>query len=664
MIVEVKTNNTTVDIFDDIHYAVDDSLVLYEAFLLQNNYSASSIENKMRMARRIHRTYPALSWLQNGVNKNGLIKTGINKDGSAYMHFLCMIHLLDIAVTDYFMTNPTTIRKLMDWYAPYYNELGISTYLATVESVIDRIEGRDINKEKTMDRALKASVYLVMRYHLTNIDRITQEQWNEALTDMKECSSSLNHLIPNTIMGQAFFERGVLDETAAGHFREFPNKERSYDDMPEIKPVVDMYISYLNTKLKKSTVAQKTDAVDRFIAFAKERGIDSLQSVTRKLIYDYKVYILSQGYTSSYNERYLYGVKNFMEFVEANTDELKAKGYRLPLKKVIVKKDFKVQHNKKEPRPIEDKILNGMLDELRNMNRDFRMAFLLMLSTGVAVADMMSLKRDCLETMADGTIILRIHRVKRHKNYKVKASPEAVEIVTYFQDSNTQLRPISHPDGSEAFYLINDGGRNLTPSWFTAKFRDMKQQLADKNPDISREIMKATPHMLRHTFATRKRDSGADIYTLSYLLCHESINTTKMYTRESDRLMQNYVDRLNEGYVCEAIDNISKLTETEQGREALENMMSYENDMVIGRCFIKGYANCPMALRCVDCIYLCSMVEDLPEMMEMLENMKSAYDSLANQGRDEEARGYRSKMKRLISKIKILEEKGELYRRA
>ncbi|MDO9081114.1 MAG: tyrosine recombinase XerC [Desulfuromonadales bacterium] len=88
------------------------------------------------------------------------------------------------------------------------------------------------------------------------------------------------------------------------------------------------------------------------------------------------------------------------------------------------------------------------------------------------------------------------------------------------------------PGDEEPLFLNHRGGRLTSRSIE----RNLKQRLLDANI-----LRHATPHALRHTFATHLLDAGADLRSIQELLGHVSLSTTQKYTQVSvDQLLKVY----------------------------------------------------------------------------------------------------------------------------
>lgn len=107
---------------------------------------------------------------------------------------------------------------------------------------------------------------------------------------------------------------------------------------------------------------------------------------------------------------------------------------------------------------------------------------------------------------------------KGNKERLVPVGKQALEALDEYLDSRS--RP-----SREAPMFLNNRGDRLSPR---SVQRNLKKHLLTAGLPTD-----ATPHALRHTFATHLLDAGADLRAIQELLGHVSLSTTQKYTKVS-----------------------------------------------------------------------------------------------------------------------------------
>ena len=125
----------------------------------------------------------------------------------------------------------------------------------------------------------------------------------------------------------------------------------------------------------------------------------------------------------------------------------------------------------------------------------------------------------------------KIQVISRKRRYKqVFKSFIYNDLLNYLKDGYIKL----NIKNSECLFLNKDG--NKLSNQYVRKIID----------DIiikSSIDMHISPHMLRHTFATRILNNGANLVSVKELLGHESLNTTSIYTHVTDEKIRQVYDK-------------------------------------------------------------------------------------------------------------------------
>jgi site-specific recombinase XerD len=106
-----------------------------------------------------------------------------------------------------------------------------------------------------------------------------------------------------------------------------------------------------------------------------------------------------------------------------------------------------------------------------------------------------------------------------------KGKKERMVVINKTATAAIQAYLSVRPRSNDPALFLGRSGRRLSPRHIWQIFRDLYK--------ISGLKYLASPHTLRHSFATHLLESGVDLITIQQLLGHENVGTTQIYTNIS-----------------------------------------------------------------------------------------------------------------------------------
>ena len=280
---------------------------------------------------------------------------------------------------------------------------------------------------------------------------------------------------------------------------------------------INNYLEYLkiNKKYSENTILSYKDDILEFYDVVDK----NVTNIDEDKVRIYLTYLYDKKFNRNSISRKLSGVRSFYNYLYNND--------------IVNKNYFKDIRNPKKLKGLPHYLKEDEIDKLfdiPDINTPLGQRNLLIIemlyATGVRVSELVNIKvkdidkyNDSIKIMGEGS--------KERIVYFGSFCKNSLEM--YLDDG----RRILNTKGSEYLFL-NKNGYRLSDRMIRNILDDLILKAGvDKH---------ASPHMIRHTFATDMLNSGADLMTVKELLGHENIDTTSIYTHVTDEQIRRIYD--------------------------------------------------------------------------------------------------------------------------
>ncbi len=152
--------------------------------------------------------------------------------------------------------------------------------------------------------------------------------------------------------------------------------------------------------------------------------------------------------------------------------------------------------------------------------------------SGLRVAECCGLNLDDVDRGRYATALVHVRSGKGKKGRQVPLGRTALAAIDTYLGVRDLLRDARTGHQDERALFLSYRGTRLTP-------RSVQRMVA--RSVLEAGTGEATPHALRHSFATHLLDSGVDLRSIQEMLGHASLASTQIYTKVSlDHLMSVY----------------------------------------------------------------------------------------------------------------------------
>ena len=302
------------------------------------------------------------------------------------------------------------------------------------------------------------------------------------------------------------------------------------------------FIDYCEVEKGLSVKTQEnyTRFLQKFFKWLKENHLSDLQpkDLSEEQVWKYRIFLsrfvdpvkqrLLKKTTQNY---YLIALRSLLSFfVEKNITSL-------PPEKIKLAKD-KAEREIKFLQLDQLKRLLEAPDNVTAIGRRDRAILETLFSTGLRVSELARLSLSDLRLRPDVDDLEITVIGKGEKVRTIYFSTRAVKAIRSYLELRGDLDPALFINFKRA-KLLSDASRRLTVK--------SVEDIVSKYVRISGLAVKATPHTLRHSFATDLLAQGVDLRLVQEFLGHRNLSTTQIYTHVTNKQLRDIHRKVHNG---------------------------------------------------------------------------------------------------------------------
>ena len=283
---------------------------------------------------------------------------------------------------------------------------------------------------------------------------------------------------------------------------------------------LDKFIDYLRYERNysdKTVIAYKRD-IEQFEEYLCSMGIErSLKSTINAYnARSWMMFLMNQKYAAASVKRKLSSLRVLSRFLLKNGDIEKDElslvsgpktGKRLP--EFIRSKDM-------------DELLDGDFFEENFEGQRDRLIVEMFYSTGIRLSELVGLKDSHVDVVSKQVKVLG----KGDKERIIPFGNRLKELI----DKYLKIRSEDVELKSDAFF-VRENGLSVYPN--------LVYLIVNRSLSSISTLMRRSPHILRHSFATNMLNNGADLQVVKEVLGHSSLSATEIYTHTTFSELKN-----------------------------------------------------------------------------------------------------------------------------